>query len=212
MLFRSSYTLKFKGTWDLEKDEDICVQMIATSNPNAENATSNYNDLAEIGAIIGLKRISGGGESGWTAYMNEHQDSSAAGDPSAYDGYNLVLTGSGAATITVTWDPTKIELNRYFSDSLLRVYSFGTFTDTNENNEVVSTPEVDYDEDTTTLTIHANSGSDVTNHRTRYNIQVYKTGSYELEDWHFFAVKKGNVQDSWYNTADIKVEISENVQ
>lgn len=185
------YTLKFLGTWDLERDEDICVQMSAVPDTRVDT----YNDISPLGGIIGLKKTNGGSASGWTAYLSEHPNSTSTGDPDDYDGFNLVVSGSGKATITITCDISKFGLNKYFRDLSKTVYLFGA-------------QEVSYSEEgnTATLTIKADNSKAANEYRTRYNIQVYKNGIYEPEGWNFFAVK-GTDTDAVYNAADIKVEI-----
>lgn len=194
-----NYTLKFKGTWNLEGDEDICVQMKAT--PDGINHT--YTDLSEIAALIGLKKTSVGGSSGWTAYLNEHRDSTSLGSVGDFDGYNLVVTGSGAATITIKWDTSNIELNKYFYDTTTGINNFGTWTVTDPDTNVTTTVN-EMTPSAGTITIKADSGRSETDHRTRYNIQVYKSNSYEPNSWDDLFALYGSAN---YDTAKIKVQI-----
>ena len=195
------YTFKFKGTWNLETDEDICVQMIATPDKTYDA----YNDISPLGAIIGLRKTNSGSASGWTAYLSEHPNSTGTEILDEFDGFNMIVTGSGKATITITWDTSKVDMNKYFRDSSKTVYAFDTTT---SPNEVVYTgPDTENGGTTATLVINADSSSTAKDYRTRYNIQVYKNGTYEPTNWNFFAVKDVD-SDAVYNAASVKVQIT----
>lgn len=181
-------TLKFKGTWDLVNDENICVQLIAS--PVREG--HNYSDLPDLGSIIGLRKISGITITGWYSYLNEHRDmSDTTISPEDFDGYNLVIEGTGQKTITVTINTSEFRINQNFhgTDKFNEVsYS--------ENNGIGI------------LTINADSNNEATNnYRNRYNIQLYKTGDVEPADWSFFGVQIGSDADQYYSAASVKVNI-----
>ena len=164
------YILRFSGDWDLENDTEICVQAIAT--PNNGSDVNKYKDILPLSAIIGLKKTNGGDSSGWQAYLAEQSDGMIVSD---CDGYNLVATGSGAATITIKWDTTKIACNRNFYNE--SIYAFGS-------GEVMYTaPETG--SNIATLVINADTGSTDTNNRNRYDIQFYKNG-FDPSNWSFF--------------------------
>ena len=170
------YTLKFSGNWDLDKDTEICVQMIAELDRG--NDANKYKDLKDLGQIIGLKRSSNSESKGWQVYLKEQRNKETV---SKCDGYNFVVTGSGQADITITWDTRYLDFNRYFynKDSFLYNYS-----------EVNYTPAANSSDDTwATMVIQANTASNTTNHRNRYDIQLYKTGTTQPSDWSFFAGK-----------------------
>ena len=164
------YILRFSGNWNLDDDTEICVQAIAT--PNNSGDTNKYKDISPISAIIGLRKTKGEDSTGWQAYLAEQSDGLTV---SACDGYNLVATGSGAATITIKWDTQKIACNRNFHNNT--IYSFGS-------GEVVYTAPAS-GSTIATIVISADTGSSVTSNRNRYDIQFYKTGS-EPADWNFF--------------------------
>ncbi len=164
------YILRFSGNWDLDNDTEICVQAKATPN-NGEDA-NKYKDISPISAIIGLRKTKGGDSTGWQAYLAEQSDGLAVSD---CDGYNLVVTGSGAATITIKWDTEKIACNKNFHNNT--IYSFGS-------GEVVYTAPAG-ESTIATMVISADTGSSVTSNRNRYDIQFYKKGS-EPTNWNFF--------------------------
>ena len=145
--------------------------MIASPDRGADG--NNYKDLKNIGQIIGLKRSTNSESKGWTAYLKEQRSGEALAQ---CDGFNLVLSGSGQATITVTWNTTYLDFNRnfYLRDSNLYNYSEVSYTPATESNPWA------------TMVIGANTASDATNHRNRYDIQLYKTGQESPEDWEFF--------------------------
>ena len=164
------YVLRFSSNWNLDDDTEFCVQAIAAPYNGGDN--TKYKDISPLSAIIGLKKINGGDSTGWQAYLAEQSDGLAV---SACDGYNLVVTGSGAATITIKWDTEKIACNKNFYNST--IYSFGS-------GEVVYT-KPSTGSNIATLVIKADTGSSATSNRNRYDIQFYKTGS-EPSEWNFF--------------------------
>ena len=164
------YILRFSSDWDLDDDTEICVQTVAT--PVNGGDTSKYSDLSSLGAIIGLRRTKSGESTGWQAYLAEESDNL---DVSKCDGYNLVVTGSGAAKITIKWNAEKLACNKNFHDGT--IYSFGS-------GEVTYTAPESGDT-IATLVINADTGSSATNNRNRYDIQFYKTGA-EPSNWTFF--------------------------
>ena len=190
----NSLKLEFDGNWDLENDTDICVQVLAVP----DRSGGLYSDLTDLGAVIGLKEDNeSAGLSGWTSYLNEHTE----GDTRSFDqfdGYNLIVEGSGEETIKITLDTRYIQFNKNF---------YG-------NAELT---EVDCDSPYDVMTIAANSnlnrGNDDENpvYRSRYNIQLYKTGeefpSFS-DPWAFFKVKKaGEADPEGWSNALVKVVI-----
>ncbi len=169
---QNSYTVAFSAGWDLDNDTDICVEIIAT--PTINDSGSPYSDVPTLGRIIGLRKSRTTGSNGWKATISEKTDTNS---PTEFDGYNLILSGSGSATITISWNTAKIGVNEYFySTNNVFGYAIGT--------EII-------DNDTTdgwhTITINANSST----YRNRYAIQLYKFGtlddSTDPSNWDFFA-------------------------
>lgn len=217
----NSLTLEFSGNWDLVNDTNICLQVIADVDQTA------HPNLSDLGAIIGLKRVSDSNISGWYAYLSEHRDSNDTRAASGFDGFNLVLEGSGAATITVTIDTTKFGINKYFYGTVEVTDTITTIVDEGTENEhtvvTTKTRQVHFDEvsyvsakGVLTMTINANSNDPDNDYRNRYNIQIYKKGTDEAEtaasNWNFFSVCRGSAEkpgtkpEGWEN-AGVKVEI-----
>ncbi len=177
------YILKFSGDWDLDNDTEICVQMVADPYNGGDN--TKYKDLTSLGAVIGLRKNSIAETSGWQAYLAEASDELSV---DSCDGYNLTVTGSGKAKITIKWDPSKLACNRNFYNNT--IYSFGT-------------GEVEYTNGTAQIIINADTGSSTNDYRNRYDLQFYKEGS-EPSDWSFFNDNGSAVGDSiWLS---VKVE------
>ncbi|WP_294483582.1 hypothetical protein [uncultured Ruminococcus sp.] len=180
------YTMKYSGNWDLDNDTDICVKVDVQLENGGD--TAKYQDLSPLGGIIGLKRSVSTESTGWQAYISEQADSKTVTD---CDGYNMVVSGSGAAIITIKWDTRYLDCNKSFYDN--SIYSFGTYSD--------STKEVSYTAPETgsniaTLVIKADTASAVTSNRNRYDIQFYKTGTGESADWSFITNTESSLSDS----------------
>lgn len=174
----NSYTLTFPSGWDLEEDADICVQLTAV--PTTKTLGGGYTDLATLGKIVGLRKSRATGSNGWDAVVNEKNNSNS---PTSFDAYNLVVSGSGRATITISWDISKLEVNKNFYDDGNNVFGYTV----GENAEVVDSGEEDgwY-----TVTINADTGIAARNNRNRYSLQLYKLGELDDDtypaDWNFF--------------------------
>ena len=193
---QDKYTLKFSGNWDLDDDTEICVQMVAIPNHGTDG--SKFKDLKNIGQIIGLKRSTNSESKRWTAYLKEQRSGETL---SKCDGFNLVLNGSGQATITITWNMKYLDFNRnfYLKDTYLYNYSevsHRTYT-TGEGDDQITWGE---------MIIKANTASDETNHRNRYDIQLYKTGKEAPDDWSFFADQ--NATQAQKDAAWVKVSVN----
>lgn len=191
---QNRYTIRFSEGWDIAKDENICVQIIAI--PTKDDNGNNYTDLKPISGVIGLKTTSGSGSNGWKASIAEQPGvGKTTPAPSAYDAYNLVLNGSGKATITIKWDTSKISLNKYFVESKdspgaggTRLYEFAA-----GEVEVGSVGPDGW----CTMTINANTGLATQDNRNRYTIQLYKTGQGDPSSWtNFFAYNKNDTEQT----------------
>ncbi len=178
------YILRFSGNWDLDNDTEICVQVIAA--PDNGGDTTRYKDLAALGAVIGLRKNNGGDTSGWQAYLAEQSANLAVEN---CDGYNLTVTGSGKAKITIKWDPSKLACNKYFYNGT--IYSFGS-------------GEIVYTANPAQIVINADTGSTTNDYRNRYDIQFYKKST-ESSDWSFFKNDGSELgADTW-----LSVEVKE---
>lgn len=188
------YTIRFPGTWNLDEDTDICVQMVTVLDKGG--VLDKYNDLKNLGQVIGIRRSANSESKGWQAYIKEIREEKDADD---CDGYNLVVTGSGQAKIVIEWDSTRFDFNKYFSNKDSNLYNFGEVTYT----------EATGDNAWSKLEINANTGSDATGHRNRYDIQLYKTGAYDPDDWSFFVdLTDEEVTAADINAAYVKVNVT----
>ena len=180
----NSYTVKFSSGWDLENDIDICVELKAV--PTEDDSHNAYSDISMLGRIIGIRQSRTTGTNGWKASLNEKTDSNS---PKGFDAYNLVFTGSGSATITISWDVSKIAVNKNFYAQTNNVFGF-------VSGEVVDGETIG---GWHTITINADTGNQTQNNRNRYSLQLYKLG--ELDDetypqgWNFYSLNE-SVADS----------------
>ena len=178
----NKYEIKFYG-WDPEDDADMCLQMVA----RPVRSDGKYKDLRDLGGVIGIKEFTGDQTSGWDAYVSEIRDNhfnDSTNSNNNADGYNLILTGSGKATITIKWNTNHIEANKYF-DLNHQVYDF-----TSAELELDSEPDAD---GWMTLTIHANTNL----YRNRYNIQLYLKEGIKPDSTAFFAKESEKTGDAW---------------
>ena len=162
------FTIRYPSDWDLN-DIDFCVRI--TASPYRGDNSNKYKDLKDISAVLGLKESLSSGSRGWRGYISEEESSKSISD---CDAYNVVVTGSGKATITLTWDTRYLDFNEYFYNNSKSIYDFGS-------GEVGYS--VNASENTATITINADTGSSVTSNRNRYDIQLYKTGTAEPASW-----------------------------
>lgn len=153
------YRLVFDN-WDIENDTQYCVKVVTA----LKNRNQDYSDLSDIGGVIGLKKNQDLEENGWDAFLNETQSVING----KIDAFNLVLTGSGAAEITIQWDTTKISLNHLFR-GIEDVFDL-------KNGEVTYTPPAN-NETWATLIVHADTNDAARGYRNYYDIQVYSTGA-----------------------------------
>ena len=172
------YTVKFSGNWNLEADAGICVKVIAELDTSG---TEKYKDLANLSGVISIGKTGTTTSTGWTGELKE------TGTAGTYDAFNFTLSGTGAATITFEWDPSKVEVNKYFY--LKDIVAFDA-------------TEVEYMEGTndgwSRMVIHADSNkewgkTDVTSgvYRSRYDFQIYKVGGNSPSSLDFINIKVG---------------------
>ena len=181
---QNKYTIKFSKSWNLKTDANKRVLIKATP-------TSEFPDLKPIAAAIGLKEERGSASTGWKYYINE-QRLSSTNLPSAYDAYNLVLTGTGSETIEIEWNPTKVALNKDFFENN------GAFPFV--SGEVVYTQGGGTTTGWDKLVINADSYSSAKEYRNRYDIQLYKVNGEISSSWNF-------ISDTVSNGVCIKINI-----
>lgn len=213
----NEFELRFIG-WDLVADTDICVAMTATPT------VGSSAELKTLSGAIGLAQQSEAGTSGWRAYLNEHPELTSVSNVSSYDGFNLVLTGSGIANITISWDSSKLDLNKNVYNTL----NHAAFEQDGQSYPAVTgnvfgykgyTPSdtLNASDENIELTVGAGNGSwktivihaDNKKFRSRYNIQLYKQPNTAYRDWSFFAYNVSDTTSTAYTNAYIRVNIAQ---
>ncbi len=195
------YKLEFTN-WSLDDDTDLCIKLVTVLDRGIGNIW--YPDLQDIGCILGLGKNLEDAQNGWRASINEIEQS--INDAL---GYNLILTGSGRAEITIMWDTDKISVNKLFrgTEAVFDLTSGEvTFTDAPSKSDSNST-------DTwATLVVHADANLDrsgnaeLGQYRNYYDIQIYGVGSQALSG-DFFEVLENGASRS--NSSLITVSITE---
>ena len=108
-----------------ETSTDTCnVRFSSGFNTNANGirlflaAIPENGDLLPITAMINTSVRSAQTQSGWSGYFNELGAQSPADttlpQPMDLDGFNYVITGTGAGTVTLKWQSDKIAINQVF--------------------------------------------------------------------------------------------------
>lgn len=192
------YVVEFSSNWNLDEDANICVEIKAI--PTTNDAGVAYSDIPKLGRIIGLRKTRSTSTNGWKATISEKTDINS---PTDFDAYNLVLSGSGSATITVSWDPTKIGLNEYFYKESKCVYGFDFPDDDEDTDYEIKDNGVSETDGWHTITIKADTSIDSRNNRNRYSIQLYKLGNQDdtinPTSWDFCALNQtaANSPNAW---------------
>lgn len=90
-------------------------------------AVPTAQDLKTISVWLNLQKHVGEAQSAWSLYLSDPIESGATniGD---FSGFNFQLRGSGAGTVTLSWDNTLLELSKVFQGSIsgLTVTTNGT--------------------------------------------------------------------------------------
>lgn len=110
----------------------------------------------------------------WSGSFNEQNC-----DTVDYDFYNYIITGSGAGTVDILWDPEKFEINQFFFNTSLSGVNFVdgsspttiTVSDTKYGNGKDNGKYVGWSK----VTIRVDSMT-----KNRYELQLYKTKSDSL--------------------------------
>ena len=146
------------------------------AEPYKGGDATKYTDLTKIGAVIGLRKNKSGETNGWRANLSE------SGTTVNFDGYNLVVTGSGKAVIEIRWNSDKLVCNPYFYNNT--IYAF-------ETNEVVK------DQNSNKITINADSSV-----RNIYTIQFYKN-NVEPDNWNFFKTDGSSISENVWLSVNV---------
>lgn len=133
----------------------LYLEITASPNP-----LSNYLDLDQLSGRLDIQLAGSAQTVEWTGYINETgartaQDTDSV--PTTLDDYNYVIEGVGNGTITLTWNPEYVELNKDFI------------------NEITANVQNSYTPGSSgtmsTLVFKVNS-----NNTSRYDTQFYRTG------------------------------------
>ena len=137
---------------DIELDSDYCVKFIA----HADNA-----DLEDIYATVIVASYPAVRPQGWNCVLDEAGENMAA-----YDGFNYTISGTGAKTLKFSYDSSKLAVNPacYQLDANNDVADPATYSGNGS-----------HDSNWKTIVINANPDTTFVN---RYDIQMYKIGSY----------------------------------
>ncbi|MBO4432110.1 MAG: hypothetical protein J5852_01125 [Clostridia bacterium] len=81
------------------------------------SAVPNIQYLPTISGVFKPELRAAGATDNWTGSFRDNQSSA----PSAYDGYNYQITGTGSGTATISWDATKVTLSDVSLDLLLSI-------------------------------------------------------------------------------------------
>ncbi|MBR4626632.1 MAG: hypothetical protein IKO47_02845 [Ruminococcus sp.] len=146
-------------------DEKVYIELTATpfSDPGH---TTRINELDILKARLSLtseaKNIKA---KGWSAVFTE-QDANIT-----YDGFNLVISGSGKSNIIICYDSSRIEISKYFTDD----HPSGENSEFRyENGKYNANGLISESGTTTWKSILIGADSDIAS---RYDIQVYMKGS-----------------------------------
>ena len=79
----------------------------------AEPATGAPSDVYAIDAVFSVSLSNAEARNLWEGYFNENNMTGTPAQPD-FDGFNYVVTGTGAGTCVLTWDNTKLQISQIF--------------------------------------------------------------------------------------------------
>lgn len=101
---KDTFDICFDAAEVLKDMPEIFIRVTAT--PSAESIQLNGSGLSTLSAIISISQ-GRSVETGWHGSLQESSDRD-------YDGYNLIIEGSGAGTIDIEWDNERFAMNPAF--------------------------------------------------------------------------------------------------
>lgn len=155
--FRDTYNICFDAAEVAKDVPELFIRVKAI--PTQESVQQNGSGVSNLGCVISIAQ-GRTVETGWHGSLQETSTTD-------YDGYNLIIEGSGAGTIEILWDNAKFAMNPVF------VAQYGEAP-----GKGILTAAADVDGQTgwkkCTLTVDSASGDN------RYVVQFYKRvpGSY----------------------------------
>ena len=101
--FKDSYNICFDAAEVALDVPELFIKVTATPTAESQQLNSGISTLASIISISQGRSV----ETGWHGSLQETGNEE-------YDGYNLIIEGSGAGTIDILWDNTKFTMNPAF--------------------------------------------------------------------------------------------------
>lgn len=133
----------------------LCLYLCATPAAGAPS------DVYPMDAVFTVSLSNSEAQNSWEGYFNENNTTDAPDQPN-FDGFNYVISGSGAGNCTLSWDNTKLQISQVFLNTAF---------------DSPLTPTVSG----TTTTVSFSVDSDVVAH---YDLQFYYANdSVTIADW-----------------------------
>ena len=85
----------------------LCLYLCATPDNGAPG------DVYTMDAVFSVSLSNAEARNIWEGYFNENNTTDAPDQPN-FDGFNYVISGSGAGTCTLSWNNTKLEISQIF--------------------------------------------------------------------------------------------------
>ncbi len=148
--YKDSFEICFDAADVAKAVPSLFIRVTATPTADSQQLNTGITELSSIISISQGRSV----ETGWHGALQETADRD-------YDGYNLVIEGSGAGTIDICWDDRKFAMNPYFAE----LYG--------GNDGILGDAEPDGREGWMKRTLTVNSMTD-----NRYLVQFYKKDSY----------------------------------
>lgn len=145
--YKDSYDICFDAAEVAQDVPTLFIKVTATPTPESVQLNRGISTLSSVISISQGRSV----ETGWHGSLQETGSED-------YDGYNLIIEGSGAGTIDILWDNTKFAMNPAF------VTLYG-----GENGILTAESNVDDREGWKKRTLTVNSMED-----NRYVVQFYK--------------------------------------
>lgn len=101
--YRDTYNICFDATEVALDVPELFIRVSATPTQDSVQMNSGVTNLASIISISQGRTV----ETGWNGTLQEASSTD-------YDGYNLIIEGSGAGTIDILWNDTKFAMNPAF--------------------------------------------------------------------------------------------------
>ena len=104
--FRDTFNICFDASEVAKDVPDLFIKVSAI--PTQESIQQNGNGVSNLASVISISQ-GRTVETGWHGSLQETSTTD-------YDGYNLIIEGSGAGTIDILWDNNKFTMNPVFAE------------------------------------------------------------------------------------------------